>query len=391
MNGSWITFAGLATLTVLCVNYWNKLVDFYYWCKKNSQYSLLAIDVILFIITAIWCALRPEMLEIFLKPSDKHLTLYSIAIPANITIILGIILIGLPSPQEWTVLDAIPFQNLKDYFAETSNEAIIESKYRAKKSCIAFATYWRLAFIFMVWIYISLLLSYFNDVYSISSFIPDFITNVFDVLSTVFFFGCLLILTQPTFVKDNNGIKFLMPKAFFYICVLGVGLIVFDAITLINAEFAKFKVLSSLLIGLFGAFTFARFTGRLDSKFIRTPGWIVIIFYFYAFLLILFPIIHSIQAFYCNIELLEKYKLSDWLLHKSLINGVKIILSITIATLYFLKLFIAIAVIWLFKTNKILLYFVRMNRYETELIRNDRIVQQVVQETPEAYEFIVMK
>lgn len=338
----------------------NKLLTYF---RKYHQYVILNSFIIVVLTSITLFCLFSNKIGV-----DSSFIIKSPYVPyvANIVFLLMIVFIGLPQFGDKTKLDNIPIENFHLYFFTNDEKTVSISKLRASISCNKFSSYWKISFIILFFMYFYKIIYIFllNDstFYKSNPYSNDAFINLFDIVSTVVFAGCVIISTQKTFNIDSDSPKFYMPNIFLVYCLIGLILICIDLLNAFKFNSDVLKIITSIIIGFFGGLIIARFTGILDSKFIRLKGKTIFLFYLYSFIVIFYPILHSLQTI---AEKLPNNVLIG--LNCNLIKYISIALVILIYLSFFLKFYIAIKVLRIFKTNKMLLYFVRMNRLQDEL------------------------
>lgn len=151
-------------------------------------------------------------------------------------------------------------------------------------------------------------------------------------------FSFLILYLRREDVVKNNAWRFLFSILFFitfFSCTLGS-----DSESLVDSEFLVNNM--SIISGSFAGLSVALLTGRLSSKHLNVPFWIILILYIYAIVqpsIDKFPGDLGLMAIFINFALLSK-------------------------TLLFILL------AWLTSTNRIVYYMIMINREDTELKAN---------------------
>jgi len=325
---------------------------------ENHQYLFL-LGFFILVFTTFFVVYKYENIgftEFLLTSSNNN-----IIIPANFVLVILIIILGLPHTSDKNKLDIIPKEKLRNYFYSINPTVVAHSKERAIKSCRHFYLWWTISFILLAFMYL-IKVFYLFDINPQESIIL-YITNIFNILSTLSFAFCLIIISKNTFQFEDNKLKFKLPKIYYIYCFIAFCLIFPNFLFLVfeHCRETNLNIIVSILVGLFGGFVFVRFTGRIDSKFMRTPGIIVYLFYFYSFLLIYYPFADILNSLIRD----NIIKISNTPSNIEMLFDISVTILLLLG--YIMKTIIAMSIIWLYKKNKMLFYFVRMNRLQKEL------------------------
>jgi DNA-binding winged helix-turn-helix (wHTH) protein len=200
-------------------------------------------------------------------------------------------------------------------------------------------------FLFLSWVFLYLFLPLRFLLEMDKNFYETFIT-VFNNFNTLSALLCFNILNEPITKEDrkpNDGETPLREEindnpTF----VLGLIIIImWGIIELILSDYfrdANIHRWSGLISGILGGLVMARYIGRFQSKFLRSPDWLVVILYLYTVIQPLFIYFKE------NTE-----------------EGIKS-LAIILNLALFLKCLLILYMFWLFQSGRLLFYLIRVRR-----------------------------
>lgn len=323
----------------------NKLLNLPGFLIKNLPLFLL------FSVASSFIVLVPILL--LNSNSPWHVIVFYVAILANLSIAVIIYWTGLPILKSRRFHCKLSDQQCQDVYCTTNNDEIVKTNERVIISLSEFNKNWKNTALIWIIIY-----SIELAVYSLNSkFSPQdqvelkrlsfLLFDICNILSTLVFYRCLIILNKSTFSTNNDTLWFKYPDSYSFITFYAVLLMISDTFLYFNPhhvdDYKYFSSTIAILIGLFGALTFARFAGRIDSKFMNNSGIILVLLYFYSFLQLLFGVMQSTVHFGLVNSFLFEYHF-----------------IILFALGFLLKAIIAIFLIFIFADKKIVIYLIRM-------------------------------
>lgn len=220
---------------------------------------------------------------------------------------------------------------------------------RAKSVAMAvldqFRNHWMAIWIFWLCLYFVLAILYIpgsKPVFMLS--LLDLASTFFNNCATLVFLFCYFILSQPTILRTQSGQAKSVIEWHRWLAVL----LVFTAVEVVfvalafnaipnNFNLTPEYVSSSFnwVSGIGSATVMALFVGRLDSKFLECPTWVLVMLYMYAAIQPLFALLGEQHRWWTII----------------LINAALI-----------LKGLLYLYLTWLFQTGRLLFYLVRIRR-----------------------------
>lgn len=220
---------------------------------------------------------------------------------------------------------------------------------RAKSVAVAvleqFRNHWMAIWIFWLCLYFVLTILYIpvgktDHMKSLLNLAATFFNNC----ATLVFLFCYFILSQPTILKSQTGESRSVIEWHRWVAVLFVltaiqGVFIAFAFKAIpnNFDLTPQNVTDSFnwISGIASATVMALFVGRLDSKFLECPTWVLVLLYAYT----------AIQPLFALLR--EEHKWTTFIL----INAALL-----------LKGLLYMYLTWLFQTGRLLFYFVRVRQ-----------------------------
>lgn len=379
---------------------------------KHYLHSIVVVGVTFILVSAcltVLFLLNPDNFEL------QHIL--NIINVSSAGILFTLWVLGLPTENEGSILSDTKELKNKQLFQgleESKINTLIERSFDTIKS-IDF--YWRSTIFIVFLFYLYKTAQFFLELYDkdtfSSIFNPHYSSVILDftnIASSLTFFLLYVHLAYSTYDTAKKKVLLFSWKTRL---VIGIAFLIFFADLIIkcvpNDEIIVGRLIISLFIGLFSAIIISLFAGRIDSKFMRIRSRWVGLLYLYAFVMLLVPLISihfNMNA--VEIKLQENKSVSaetiestrmrnlsqsinyskNIFVNKETINNesnahsldtlggiinkkVKIYLFLLA---FILKIYLALLLIWLFRSGLILFYVIRMNHIRKIIEEEDRVI-----------------
>jgi hypothetical protein len=230
-----------------------------------------------------------------------------------------------------------------------------ETRQSANDALQLFQRCWMFLWLSFLFLYLFLTLRYITgfQLTENGKQLMDVGENLFGNCASIAFIFCYYILAAPAVSEDST--KHSQPHWLRWITIVIV-------LTLIDTLLTNFAISASGIeqfkdslqgfrkpfnwfLGIAGATALALFVGRLDSKFINAPVWVIGLLYIYASIQPLYPVINPVPV----------------------INEDKISGAVLTNAAFFLKIILFLFVNWLLESGRILFYFVRVRSLNAQV------------------------
>ncbi|MDN5215122.1 hypothetical protein QQ020_23780 [Fulvivirgaceae bacterium BMA12] len=361
--------------------------SFYTWLISNVKKSITLKVVLIISIVSIGVSCFAGLISLnsFLS-NDARLGGQEFFLYLNFSLHLILII----SALRWKITKPIKFNEVElnfynqqrylTFLKSNNDEPRMEFYFeKANENVFRFLKYWKKIWISWLGLYFVVILAYIiyhystSDIKNLSIILSGFLQNLFNNLSSLYFLICFIVLSSYGYsaVRKNKP-KGLTKITLTFISITLIEFLVrlilspvfireYTSISLYLLEenpLDELNLLFSIISGLIAVVSIALVVGRLESKFINSPLWIIIMLYCYA----------GLQVFIRDFQVDPSGYLMIWVMYSAL----------------FLKTIFLIYAFWLVNTKRLFFYFLAINRLhvyisnEWEYIKNTFIIESNV-------------
>lgn len=254
---------------------------------------------------------------------------------------------------------------LSELTNQQSNNTIVTYFERAEKALKEFKWSWWLVWVGFLLLYVVFVVVEFPSYFSMEaddSFIKDKeyspLKNIFTHVSSLGFIMCFSILFYKNEASTKkHSINSITLYTFCFLVILSI-------IDIIALNHSDLQLLFKIIAGIIACVSIALLIGRLDSKILNVPVWIILLIFFYAGVQLLtgyFDLYPGLIG-YCveykqdSDSCIQNIKLTD--IQKNLpilIESFALNFALFSKALFFLLIY------WLINEGKLILYIVRLN------------------------------
>jgi hypothetical protein len=351
----------------------NKLVDTFTGWRKTAGAKIWAI---LLACAALSCVLAaaPALINYFYEPVVDSAARFAQAVASGFHLIVIVIAYWYfrknPGPQEFRPLKYDKAEGrLKPHITYSTGYEKPSDWKRAREIAKEALKHYRDAF---VWLLFAWLFLYSVTLLSLieKGFIVASVLTLANNLNTLTIGLCFAILNEPITTEDTTQNKKAItvtegrkwPASLIPALIVMMFWLVLElwlASRLPQYE-ERVHYFARVISGLAGGVAMALFVGRFQSKFLKTPGWLVLVLFLYT-------VIQALFIFYGGEQPGE-------------LAGAAVVMNAALV----LKCLLILYMFWLFQSGRLLFYLVRVRRATTQVDSEWQNFREVLQQESKA-------